>query len=735
MKIDIERLLADLNEPQRQAVTHTEGPVLVLAGAGSGKTRVLTYRIAYLIATGTASPWQILAMTFTNKAAQEMRQRVANLVPGAELPQWVGTFHSIFARILRREGDRLGYGRNFAIYDTEDQLSLIKTGISELRLQGNDINPRAVRSAISKAKNQLIFPGEYERKAESFFEREVVAPLYRYYQRMLKTNNAMDFDDLLIQPIVLFDRFPDVLARYQEQFRYILVDEYQDTNRAQYVLLKQLAQRYRNLCVVGDDDQSIYRWRGADVANILNFQEDFKDCAIYRLEQNYRSTKTILGAAHSVVRNNVNRWEKRLWTERGEGEKVGVVATDSDQEEAYRVVALIEQEVYQNKRSFKDFAVLYRTNAQSRILEQALRNAGIAYTIVGGVRFFERKEVKDVIAYLRVVCNPAESFSLKRIINFPMRGIGATTIAKLEQFARERQIPLFAALERVDEIPNIASRTKNAIKEFVKLINKYRSLCSELSPAELATALVEEIGLRRMLKEEGTDEARDRLNNIDELLYAIASHSANAEDPSLEGFLQHVSLLTDVDSWDDRANVVTLMTLHSAKGLEFPVVFITGLEEGLFPLANSAMDQRDLEEERRLFYVGATRAKEKLYLTWAASRRRWGLEERVSRPSRFLMEIGSEYVELLGERDRPRQPRWEKRTQRPRSQRSPMPAWEDESQETNPIYAGRRVHHPKFGHGTVIAIDGADERARVVVLFDAVGEKTLVLRYANLRPV
>ncbi|MDZ7373073.1 MAG: UvrD-helicase domain-containing protein [candidate division KSB1 bacterium] len=726
----VEKLLAELNEEQRQAVMHTNGPVLVLAGAGSGKTRVLTYRIAYLIATGAAQPNQILAVTFTNKAAEEMKRRVEALLGGGEVPRWVGTFHSVFARILRREGERLGFSRDFVIFDETDQLSVIKQGIKDLHLPENGVEPRAVRHAISQAKSHLIFPDEFERRAADPWRRDVVVPLYRYYQRFLRENNALDFDDLLVNPILLFEQYPDVLRSYQERFRYILVDEYQDTNRAQYILLKLLSAQHRNLCVVGDDDQSIYGWRGADIRNILDFQKDFPDCAIYRLERNYRSTETILNAANSVISKNKHRWSKRLWTDRTGGDKVVIVRALTAEDEARRVVELIEQEVYRNKRNFKDFAILYRTNAQSRILEQALQQVGIAYEVVGGVRFFERKEIKDILSYLRVICNPLDTFSLRRILNFPPRGIGQATIARLEEVAQSQGIPLFEAMRRAESISGFTPSARRGILSLVEAVERFHQLRGELSAAEIATALVDQLGIRQMYKEAGTEEARDRLNNIDELLYSIAVFCRTEEEATLERYLEQVALLSDIDSWDDRANVVTLMTLHSAKGLEFPVVFITGLEEGLFPLRTALEgDVHELEEERRLFYVGATRAKEKLYLTLASYRRRWSMEEVQSQPSRFLLEIDERFVEFDSGRSSAR-----KELGRPPSRpRETEPALSySDSTEEDPYREGRRVRHPAFGEGTIVRVLGSGERRRLTVVFDEFGEKTLVLKYAPI---
>ncbi len=727
-KNDLQWYFSDLNDAQREAVARTEGPVLILAGAGSGKTRVLTYRIAYLLANGLAEPKEILAMTFTNKAAGEMRERVVKLVPNMISGMWIGTFHSIFARMLRSEAERLGYTSNFAIYDEDDQITLIKRVLENLQIDSKAYPPKTISHRISQAKNSLVLPDQLKAQAETVMD-EVYAQIYGAYQRRLQELNAMDFDDLLLKPIELFSKYPMVKEYYQDRFRYILVDEYQDTNRAQYVVLKMLAEKHNNICVVGDDDQSIYRWRGAEIRNILDFENDYPKCGTYRLEQNYRSTQNILSAAHSVIQNNRQRHPKKLWTQKAAGDQVILLEVDDDLDEARQIVEKISQELRRGERDFHDFAVLYRTNAQSRVLEEALRASSMPYVIVGGVRFYDRKEVKDVLAYLRVICNPADAINLRRIINYPNRGIGEATLARLEAHSREKRITIFQALSEVAGIAGIPQKTAERVLGFYGLLNKYISLRNELSAAELASAVVEEIGILRQFKEEGTIEALTRAENVRELLLAIAEFAlSNGSDSHLEDYLGHISLVSDIDNWDDRANVVSLMTLHSAKGLEFAVVFICGLEEGLFPLSRSLSDPVALEEERRLFYVGATRAKENLYLTWAQNRRRFG-ETSGSVQSRFLKELDLSFVQIESRRiyqgRRQRQPRrvWET---------EPMPNYEDESQETIQFRIGMRVAHPTFGKGTIIKIEPDRGTIKLIVLFDSAGERRLVLPYAKL---
>ena len=582
---------------------------------------------------------------------------------------------------------------------------------------------------ISGAKNAFILPEQLAQMAKTQQDR-IISTIYSTYQSRLRENNAMDFDDLLIKPIELFQRFPLVLEYYQDRFRYILVDEYQDTNHAQYVALRMLAARHRNICVVGDDDQSIYRWRGAEIRNILDFEKDYAECAKFRLEQNYRSTRNILAVAHSVVKNNRQRHEKQLWTEKPAGDQITLLEVEDDLDEARTMVNKLALEMRSSHLDFQDFAVLYRTNAQSRVLEEALRRESIPYIIVGGVKFYERREVKDIMAYLRVLCNPADSISLRRIINYPARGIGETTLGRLEAFARQQNITIFAATGKPQQISGIAPRTAEQIAAFNALMSKYNGLQQELSPAELAASLVNELGILREYKQEGTIEALSRAENVRELLLAIAEFTnQSGKEATLESYLENVALTTDLDNWDDRTNTVTLMTLHSAKGLEFPVVFITGLEEGLFPISRSLADPPALEEERRLFYVGATRAKTKLYLAWARNRRKFG-ETTASIASRFLREVDQSLVQIEssyrafpGRRQRPAR----------HSEADPMPRYEDESQEQLEYRAGMRVNHPTFGKGTIMRLEPSVAGSlKLRVLFDQEGEKRLVLPFAKL---
>jgi len=726
-----------LNEEQRKAVTAPLGPLLILAGAGSGKTRVLTHRIAYLVEGCGVLPSNILAVTFTNKAAGEMRERVRRQVRSDLSGAWIGTFHSICARILRQQAEHLGFARQFTIYDDGDQLSLIKQVASDLQVPTDKITPGNVQRRISHAKNSLLSPDEFARNSGGNFLDDIVAKVYAGYQKALKENNAMDFDDLLIHPIRLFENRPDVLQHYQNRFQNILVDEYQDTNRAQYIFLKQLS-AHQNLCVVGDDDQSIYSWRGADIKNILAFEKDFPSCKTFRLQQNYRSTKSILAAAHSVVVNNTGRMAKELWTDREDGEKVSLLDLENDLYEAQAVVDKINEEFSQSRRhgpssqrsvgrSFRDFALLYRTNAQSRVLEEALLRAGMPYIIVGGLRFYERKEVKDVLAYMRLAANPADSISLRRAINYPLRGIGDVTVRRLEAHARERGITLFDALK--DGSMTLSGRAKERVIEFYNLISKYINLKNSISLLEWANALVDETGIIPLLKSESSPDSINRIENIRELQRAVADYATNTPGATIEGFLEQVALVSDIDGWNDKSNAVSLMTLHSAKGLEFPVVFMVGLEDGLFPLSRSFEEPANLEEERRLFYVGATRAKDKLYLSWAAQRIRLG-QRQFSEPSRFLDEIDEKWIVRDGRRPRiVGVPSAAHHYAPP----SAMPKYEDESQEIPGVEVGRNVRHELFGVGKITSAEGQGENIKVTVRFIEAGTKKLVLKYANLQ--
>lgn len=722
--MDNSHLLESLNPAQREAVLCTDGPVLILAGAGSGKTRVLTHRVAYLIDEKGVKPWQIIAVTFTNKAANEMKERILKLTRGLGKEAWIGTFHSISARILRVEAERLGYGKNFLIFDRDDQKRFVKNVLNELNIPEKEAQPDAVLNAISGAKNAFVSSSEYQTIAKAPFEF-TVARAYPLYQSLLKKNNVMDFDDLLVNPLLLFQQYPAVLERYQNKFSHMLVDEFQDTNRTQYLFLNYLAARHKNICVVGDDDQSIYRWRGADIQNILSIEKDYPDCKVYHLEQNYRSTKNILATANSIVRNNQLRREKTLWTEKSDGDKVTILELDEAAGEARTVVGLLKDELLRGGRDFSDFAILYRTNAQSRLLEDALRQGTIPYVVVGGMKFYERKEIKDVLAYLRLICNPRDSVSFKRVINFPLRGIGESSVLKLEEFANANSISLLAAAGRVDEVTTISPRIRKNIFEFHQLIAKYASLRQQFSAGELAQGLIDEIGILRSFKDINTEESFTRAENVRELLLAIVNYTKTNREASLETFLEEVALITDIDTWDDRSNAVTLMTLHSAKGLEFPVVFITGLEEGLFPLSRSFDSNADLEEERRLFYVGATRAQEKLFISWAAVRPRYG-ESFNSLPSRFLKELTQDSIETRNLR----------RIYHFRSEKvTPTyePIYEDAFDEYAEIVRGREVKHELFGLGKIVHTDGHGENMKITVRFYDAGEKRLVVKYANLQ--
>ncbi|MCK6558511.1 UvrD-helicase domain-containing protein [candidate division KSB1 bacterium] len=716
------------------------GPVLVLAGAGSGKTRVLTHRLAFLMQQGLVPAENLLAVTFTNKAAQEMRERVQRLLASLAGHRdstgrlWLGTFHSLCARLLRIDADRLGYTRQFTIYDTEDQTALLRRLLEEMTVPAEHLNASQARHRISRAKNAFIRPENYFDFHRASQQEEVIARVYEVYQHRLRENNAMDFDDLPIKPLELFEKFPEILQNYRNRFHYLLVDEFQDTNRAQYLWLKALAGERRCLFVVGDDDQSIYRWRGADLRNILNFESDYPECKIFRLEQNYRSTANILAAAHSVIVNNKNRMPKQLWTRREEGERVIVLGAFNEFHEAETIHDKIREEFGRQNgdgrnyhRSFRDFAILYRTNAQSRLIEDVLRRNGIPYLIVGGLRFYERKEVKDILAYLRLIANPADSVSLRRVINFPLRGLGEATVNKLEQFAQTNRLTLFQAVERAGEISGLTAGLRNKILEFHRFIQKYMQLKDKLSLPEWCNALVDDLHLIQQLKQE---DERDRIENIRELLLAINEYTAQTPGATLDGFLERVALITDIDNWDTKGNAVTLMTLHSAKGLEFPIVFISGLEEGLFPLLRGSDDENesDLEEERRLFYVGATRAQEKLYLSYSQARSRYGSPAAQCYPSRFLEELDERFFRNAVVRRQ----RFYDYEEEPEPDVS-MPVYEDESQETGMVRPGRWVVHASFGRGRIISVDGSGDNMKVTVHFDDAGQKKILVKYGNLR--
>ena len=638
-----------LNEQQREAVYCTDGPLLILAGAGSGKTRVLTHRIAYLIEEKGVNPWNILAITFTNKAAGEMRERVDNLVGFGSESIWVSTFLSTCVRILRRHIDRLGYDTNFTIYDTDDQKTLMKDVCKLVEIDTKVYKERNLLAAISSAKNEMISAQEYALNAQGDFGKEKIAKVYQEYEKQMHANNALDFDDLLVKTVQLFETQPDVLENYQERFRYIMVDEYQDTNTVQFQLVSLLAGKYRNLCVVGDDDQSIYKFRGANIKNILNFEQEFPDATVIKLEQNYRSTGNILDAANAVISNNVGRKDKQLWTDNGEGEKIKFCQFDTGYDEAEYIADDIEREV-RNGASYNDHAILYRTNAQSRLFEERFVAQNIPYKIVGGVNFYARREIKDVLAYLKTIDNGKDDLAVRRIINVPKRGIGLTTINRIQESAASRGIGFYDALLGLDLIPGVA-RGAAKLEGFVALIEYFKGVAETLSLSDLLQEVIDKTGYIESLEAEGKEESDTRIENIDELRSKVAVYEESCldqdEKPTLSGFLEEVALVADIDSLDEEQDYVVLMTLHSAKGLEFPYVYLAGMEDGVFPSYMTIVsdDPTEIEEERRLCYVGITRAMKDLTLTCAQQRMIRG-ETQYNKPSRFIREIPKELVDL-----------------------------------------------------------------------------------------
>jgi DNA helicase-2/ATP-dependent DNA helicase PcrA len=752
-----QKFLAGLNPEQRAAVEHFEGPILALAGAGSGKTRVLTNRIAYLIEEHGVDPTAILAVTFTNKAAGEMRQRVRTLLGQEPAGMWIGTFHSIGARLLRRHAARLGWSPNFSIYDSDQSLREIKRVMERLNIPQKRWHPEAVRAAISGAKNQLVDPEQYTKLAADAFT-QVVAEVYREYERALKDQNAFDFDDLLVKPVELFQNIPAILQIYRERFKFVLVDEYQDTNHAQYKFLELLAREHENLMVVGDDDQSIYGWRGADIRNILDFEKDFPATHTIRLEQNYRSTGNILDAANHVIAQNKKRKGKTLRTEAGPGELLTKVESLDERDEAEWIVTEIETRMQQNRsRTPRDFVVVYRTNSQSRAMEEALIRHDLPYQIIGGTRFYERREIMDVLAYLRLISNPRDAGAFDRIVNYPRRGIGDTSKTTLLAWAAAQRLGPLEAAVRAQEVTGLRGAAVTSLVAFAELIQRYTALSGHLKVGELLEKLIEETGLLDALREEGP-EGEDRIENVKELVAGAHEFEATeiAEElpeeaenelTPLDLYLQRVSLIADVDKHDPDANAVTLMTLHNAKGLEFPFVFIAGLEDGLFPLAR-AYDEPDLlEEERRLFYVGITRGEEKVYLTFARTRRRAG-EVLACIPSSFLAPIPQRLVEAKVTPSLARvryqgETGWRDRSGgrmtgfggRRRADEEDAGVFIDytDAQDTPRFVKGERVRHPQFGRGIIRELSGFGRDLKAVIDFESVGRKKVVLRYANLQ--
>ncbi|UCD71698.1 MAG: UvrD-helicase domain-containing protein [Syntrophobacterales bacterium] len=724
-------LLKDLNPVQREAVVKTEGPLLIFAGAGSGKTRVLTYRIAYLILEKGIAPERILAVTFTNKAAGEMKERVDCLLAGASQGVWMSTFHSACARILRKYVDRLGFNRNFVIYDEKDQEHAIKTCMKDLEIDQLTFHPRAIQAEINRAKNHGLFQEDFTPDPFNVLQKRV-ALVYQAYQELLRRNNALDFGDLLLLVDKLFREFPEILEHYQDRLLYVSVDEFQDTNFIQYRFIRDLVRKKENICVVGDDDQSIYRWRGAEITNILNFERDFPGTTVITLEQNYRSTKRILEAAWQVVRRNRERREKILWTENVQGEPIVYFTGRDEQEEAGFIIQEIQNHP---ERKYSDFAAFYRTNAQSRAIEEELVKARIPYAVVAGLRFYERKEVKDVIAYLRVIANSSDDMSLKRIIQSPPRGIGPKTVQRLEGWAKERGITLYEAFREAGG--DLSEGMRKKVGEFIDLMETLREAEKTHSPRDLILLVLARTGYLDWLGHEPTGEAISRRENVEELVNVVAQFEQDPanEDKTLAGFLDRVSLISDVDDYDDKSNRVALMTLHCAKGLEFPVVFLVGMEDGLFPHHRRGEGAEDLEEERRLCYVGMTRAKEKLYLTNAERRRVFG-SERYNYPSRFIEEIPQELMIRMagdgvmafhGEEPVDGAPYLDYSS----SQISEVSTQLEESQGED-LEAGVWVKHPKFGPGVVKSREGRGEELKVWVYFPSVGTKKLKAKHAGL---
>ena len=731
-----------LNNEQREAVFCTEGPLLMLAGAGSGKTRSLTHRIAYLIEEKGVAPWNILAITFTNKAAQEMRERVDALVGYVSEDIWISTFHATCSRILRRHIDLLGYDRNFTIYDASDQKSLMKELLKEMKIDTKQFPERSVMSEISSAKNEYKSPLDYRNEYGSNFRNQRIADIYEHYQKRLKENNALDFDDLLVKMVDLFQTNPDVLEHYQDRFQYIMVDEYQDTNTVQFLLVSLLAKKYRNLCVVGDDDQSIYKFRGANIYNILNFEKVFPDAQVIRLEQNYRSTQNILNAANGVIANNKGRKEKKLWTENQKGELVHFKQYDTEYDEADGVVSRINFLAMRGVQ-YKDMAILYRTNAQSRIFEEKLKQKNIPYAIVRGISFYDRKEIKDLMSYLKVVDSGMDDLSMKRIINVPKRGIGQTTINRLQEFAILNQMSFLDAVFNADEIPEV-TRALAKLHKFADMIEEFREYASEHEISELLEHILDVTQYRAELEAEGTDESISRLEDIEELFNDIAYYEEEEENPNLRDFLAEKDMYTlnaGIDNLEDENNKVLLMTLHNAKGLEFNNVFLGGMEEGVFPGFGAMMsgDESEIEEERRLCYVGITRAKERLFLS-AAKRRMLRGQTQYNRRSRFIDEIPGQYLDT---EQRVSEQRVVKNTERPAKYQYGAKAGKPYNLsdfKVKPVgeldyQVGDRVKHIKFGVGTVQEITKGGRDFEVAVEFDRVGRKKMFASFAKLKKV
>ena len=757
----MQNLIEGLNNKQKEAVLQTEGPCLIIAGAGSGKTKVITHKIAYLISQKKVNPWNILAITFTNKAASEMKQRVENIIGNVAQEMWMGTFHSICVRILRKYIDRIGFDTSFLIFDTQDQRTIVKECLKNLNIDDKMFTDRSVLSEISNAKNEMLSPKEYQNKYSGEYRKETIGKVYELYQKKLKENNAIDFDDIINYTIDILTNNPDVLEHYTEKFKYVLIDEYQDTNKAQFTLVSILASRYGNITVVGDNDQGIYSFRGADISNILNFEKDFPGTKIIKLEQNYRCTGNILKAANSVIKHNENKYEKKLWTENEEGALPCLYQAEDEYDEARYIVEQIQHLKTEEYFKPKDFVILYRMNAQSRAIEDILRREDIPYKVVGGVKFYERKEIKDTIAYLRLIQNPSDNISLKRIINEPKRGIGKTSLDNISQISDETGTSMYEIIRNA-EIYGL-NRIKANSDEFINLIEELRKSKETLSISELIKEVLNKSGYINALKNENTVEAETRIQNIEEFLTVAIEFEEESADNSLAEFLESITLSSDIDEMQDEENVVTLMTLHSAKGLEFPAVFLVGMEEGIFPGYKSIGEPKELEEERRLFYVGITRAKQFIYLTYAKHRTIFGSTS-YNAVSRFIKEIPEELLnsnvqeendENFGELEF----NWEYG----RHNTEKITTYKFDEEETNvkpkttyqfrtaesflnslkqkkaqddiditKYKEGQRIYHKKFGEGTIHKIEPEGDDYKVDIEFDKCGHKRLMAKFAGL---
>ena len=770
----MQNVLEGLNDKQYEAVVNTEGPCLVIAGAGSGKTKVLTHKIAYLIGEKGVKPWNILAITFTNKAANEMKERIANIVGDDAKDIWMGTFHSICVRILRRFIDRIGFDSSFIIFDTADQKTLVKACMKDLAIDDKLFNDRAVLSEISNAKNEMLEPEQYTARANGDFRKEKIATVYELYQKRLKENNAVDFDDIINYAIKILEENPDILEYYSSKFQYVLVDEYQDTNKSQFTLVTMLASRNGNITVVGDNDQGIYSFRGADISNILNFERDFPGTKIIKLEQNYRCTGNILKAANAVIKNNEVKYKKELWTQNDEGNLPKVYQAENEYDEASYIVEQIEHLKREEYYKYADFAVLYRMNTQSRAIEDILRRENVPYKIVGGLKFYERKEIKDTIAYLRLIQNGNDNLSLKRIINEPKRGIGKTSLDKVEQLAEATETSMYDVIKRADEFG--LNRVFLNSREFINVIEELKSKKDELSVSEMIKLTLKKTGYTKALEQENTIEAENRIANLDELLNVAIEFEEEFAENSLQEFLEGITLSSDLDNLEEQEDSVTLMTLHSAKGLEFPVVFLVGMEEGIFPGYQSMMEPKELEEERRLCYVGITRAKENLFLTCSKQRTVFGSTS-YNPTSRFLQEIPEEllegYKEAFGEPDNNKSQMFkdskytwtygskdngniktykinEKEPVMAASNKNTgfafrtaesflsnlgKKASSNNKVDLSKYEAGVRVFHKKFGEGTINIVEPEGEDLKVDINFDKAGHKRLMAKFANLEVI